>query len=205
MLIECPHCRSRVDAEELGRCSEPCGSEEDWGEVETRVVIGKCSSCQRPLVGLQKEFEHPDYGPYLSETERIWPFPRKAIARSVPDIVKVSLKEADTCFHAGAFAACAVMCGRAIEGACVHFKTKKKTLAAGLKELVDKEIIDKKLFSWGDELRKVRNLGAHATAERVSNEDARDVLDFAHAITNYVFVLNEQFDRFMKRKAEAEN
>lgn len=77
-------------------------------------------------------------------------------------------------------------------------------LAAGLKALLEDETIDKRLYTWGEALRNVRNFGAHATAERVQMEDARDVLDFAHAISEYVFVLNEQFDRFMKRKAENE-
>ncbi len=53
------------------------------------------------------------------------------------------------------------MVGRALEGICVHQKTKAKTLAPGLKELLNKEIIDKRLFTWGEELRKLRNLGAH--------------------------------------------
>jgi hypothetical protein len=92
------------------------------------------------------------------------------------------------------------MCGRAIEGICVHNKTKVKTLHGGLKELLDKEIIDKRLFTWGDELRKLRNLSAHATGERVPQQDASDVLAFAHAITDYVFVLTEQFQEFMSRR-----
>lgn len=209
MLIECPHCRSRVDAKELGTCSEPRFADDYHDELETRVVVAKCSSCERPLVGLQKEYDHPEFGSVWSDGERIWPFPRRTIARSVPDIVKVSLAEADTCFHAGAYAAAAVMCGRAIEGVCVHFDKNKKrkrnvTLAVGLKTLLENDVIDKRLYNWGEALREIRNFGAHATEERVQLDDARDVLDFAHAITDYVFVLNEQFDRFMKRKDESE-
>ncbi len=108
MIIECPHCRSRVDAKEHGSHSEP-QDPDDWDVPEERVVVGECSICNSPLVGLQREYEHPDYGTYWSNAERLWPYPRKTIARSVPDIVKVSLEEADTCFHAGAFVACAVM------------------------------------------------------------------------------------------------
>ncbi len=58
-------------------------------------------------------------------------------------------------------------------------------------------------MTWGDELRKVRNLAAHASAERVAQEDARDVLDFVHAITDYIFVLSRRFEWFMKRKEKA--
>jgi hypothetical protein len=97
------------------------------------------------------------------------------------------------------------MCGRALEGMCLEFKLSKKVLAGGLKELLDKGIIDKKIFSWGDELRKHRNIGAHATDQKNTKDDARDVLDFAIAICDYVFVLTFKFEEFMKRQAKTTN
>lgn len=36
---------------------------------------------------------------------------------------------------------------------CQHFKTKSKTLTHGLRELLDRDVIDKGLFQWGEELR----------------------------------------------------
>ena len=47
-----------------------------------------------------------------------------------------SLIEAKICFKAKAFSACAVMCGRSIEGVCKHHDPKTKTLAGGLKKLL---------------------------------------------------------------------
>jgi hypothetical protein len=82
----------------------------------------------------------------------------------------------------------------------VHFDTKTRTLAGGLAELRDKGIIDSRLFEWGDQLRKVRNLGAHATEQSIGREDAKDVLDFTNAICDHVFVLASRFQRFVKRK-----
>jgi hypothetical protein len=96
------------------------------------------------------------------------------------------------------------MCGRALEGVCVHFKTKNTILYAGLKELRDTKVIDERLFTWGDELRKVRNLGAHASTEKVPKDDAKDVLNFLHAICDYVFVLSRRFDSFMKRREKSD-
>ena len=203
MLIECPYCRSRVDAKVAGECNLP-NDPEDGDPIDTKIAIGKCSSCANVLVGLQKKHEHPDYGPYWSDADRVWPRPKRTIAHNIPDIVKSSLEEADRCFSAGAFTACAVMCGRAIEGVGVHHTTKAKTLKMSLKELLDNEIIDKRLYTWGDELRKLRNIGAHATGEKVSQQDASDVLAFAHAITEYVFVLTEQFQDFMSRRPKAD-
>ena len=38
------------------------------------------------------------------------------------------------------------------------------------------------------------------TEEKITIQDAKDLLDFAQAICDYVFVLNAKFDRFMERK-----
>jgi Domain of unknown function (DUF4145) len=93
-----------------------------------------------------------------------------------------------------------MMCGRALEGVCVHFETRNRTLARGLEELLEKGIIDARLALWGEQLRKHRNLAAHATEEKTSREDATDLLDFVDAICEYVFVLTPKFRSFMARK-----
>jgi len=154
------------------------------------------------LAGLEHEVEHPDEGGTVwTRAERVWPEPKKVVSRKVPPIVQDSLQEADLCFSARAFTACAVMCGRAIEGICVQQgMKKKKTFQLGLRALLDSEVIDQRLFAWGEELRKLRNLGAHATGATVEREDAVDVLAFAHAITDYVYVLTAQFNDFMERR-----
>lgn len=82
----------------------------------------------------------------------------------------------------------------------MHHDSKVRTLAKGLESLKKGGVIDTRLFEWGEALRKHRNLGAHATTERVSKADARDLLDFATAICDYVFVLNEKFERFRARQ-----
>jgi hypothetical protein len=134
---------------------------------------------------------------------RVFPIGERPIAATVPPIVRSSLEEADLCFRARAYSACAVMCGRALEGMCHHFNAKSKHLGGGLKELRQRQIIDERLFKWSEELQRHRNLGAHATEERIPREDARDLLDFANAITEYVFVLNDRFEKFMARRRPA--
>src|SRR2546428_152743 len=102
----------------------------------------------------------------------------------IPDIVRVSLEEAQRCHAAAANTACAVMCGRALEGVCIHFGTKDRHLAKALPELRDRKLIDERLFNWGDELRKHRNVAAHATEDRISRDDATDLLEFLPLYAN---------------------
>jgi hypothetical protein len=65
-------------------------------------------------------------------------------------------------------------------------------------------IIDKRLHEWGDELRKHRNLAAHASGVKFNLIDAKDLYDFSTAICEYVFVLTEKFDSFKERQAKQE-
>jgi hypothetical protein len=74
-------------------------------------------------------------------------------------------------------------------------------LAPGIKELHAKGVIDARLAAWAEALQKARNLSAHASGEKVSKQDAQDLLDFASAICEYVFVLTRQFEAYMKRQS----
>lgn len=80
-------------------------------------------------------------------------------------------------------------------------KAPGKTLATGLTELKNQGVIDDKLFQWADALRRERNLGAHATTEEVTKENATDVLAFTIAIFEYVYTLSEKYAEFKVRKA----
>jgi len=93
------------------------------------------------------------------------------------------------------------MVGRAIEGMCKD-KVGAEYLADGLKKLKSQGIIDDKLFQWGEALREERNIGAHAGTEAVSWQNARDGLDFAHAMAEYVYVLDEKYKEWVARRTK---
>jgi hypothetical protein len=95
------------------------------------------------------------------------------------------------------------MCGAALEGIVHHFKI-NKTLFDGLNELRKRDIIDKRLHEWGDEIRKLRNIAAHDPKGKVEPDDAASLMEFTEAICDYVFVLAERFDAFrMRQKTKA--
>jgi hypothetical protein len=85
---------------------------------------------------------------------------------------------------------------------CKHFKTANRDLFKGLKELHDRQIIDSRIYSWGDELRKHRNIAAHASDVKFTKTDATDLYDFAVAICEYVFVLTKKFEAFQSRQTK---
>ena len=193
MVIDCPYCQSRVDCREIGQHTDS-----DPRELPFRITLLECPGCKNGIIAGQSELPTED-GYDWDLPARLWPKPDRVVW-SLPEIVRVSLEEAMRCLRGGAYTACAVMCGRALEGLCKDQGTQDPGLFAALKELRDKQIIDARLFEWAEALRKMRNIAAHATPEKVSAEDANDLLDFVHAICDYVYLLNRKFEDFMKRQ-----
>lgn len=199
MIIECPHCESKVDG--IVKGEHESHSEHD--PFPFKVLLLECPVCKDSLLAGQELAQiGPEQWEWPSAATRLWPRPDDYVDLRIPHIVRNSLEEAHGCYKAGAYSACAVMCGRALEGICNKYGTQSKILAGGLKELLDKKIIDGRLHQWGEELRKHRNIAAHATGEKISKQDARDLLDFVNAICEYVFVLSDKFEKFMQRQGK---
>jgi hypothetical protein len=199
MIVECPYCESKVDCEEKGEVA----INDDDVPFPMKAVLVECRVCHHPLFGWTELIQTGEDSWEWGELTRQWPVQETEIDWEIPEIARISLIEAKVCFKAKAFSACAVMCGRTIEGVCKHHDPKTRNLANGLKKLKDDGVIDSRLYEWGEALRNHRNLGAHATTVKVSKDDARDLLDFSIAICEYVFVLNEKFQRFQARQQKA--
>ncbi len=191
MIIECNFCEVKVFGKVIA--SHESYYEGDPSPFHAKLL--ECPRCKNTLLGGYYVFEEP-----ISELSRLWPLQETYVPHEIPDICRFSIIEAKLCYKAKAYSATAVMCGRALEGICKHHKTSSKDLFNGIKELRDKKIIDERIYLWSEQLRHHRNIGAHASSEKVSKEDAHDLLDFVSAICEYVFVLNERFNDFMARK-----
>lgn len=198
LILECPYCKANVQGKVIA-AHDSYDPNEDPTPFKTTLL--ECTACRNTLIAGQYEVYDPDSAnSYYGAPTRLWPSPNRSLSWEIPSLVKVSLDEADRCLKAGAFIASAAMSGRALEGVCRHFKTKSQYLGGGLKELLDKEIIDKRLFEWSQELQEHRNIAAHATDARISSQDAQSLMEFVVAICDYVFVLSYKFNQFMARK-----
>lgn len=191
MIIECYACEARVDAKVIGE-----NSSQDEGEPPWITYLFACPGCGGSLVGGWYDGEE-------GVLPRLWPQVESHVDRLIPEDIRNSLEEATICFKAKAYNASTVMAGRALEGVCRHFGAEKTYLGPGIQHLRKKEVIDARLATWAGELQKARNLSAHASGERVSRQDAQDLLDFVKAICEYVFVLTRKYDNYMSRKAKA--
>ena len=201
MIIECPDCESKVDAKVLKE-HESSGGEEFV--ISFKTLLLECPICKQAILAGQDLWQIAPKETEWLNTRRLWPQPEKYLDLEIPYSVRKSLEEARTCYKAKAYYACAVMCGKTLESICSEYGTKNKFLAGGLKELLDKQVIDKKIYNWSEALRKHRNIGAHAGEEKIFKQDAENLLDFANAICDYIFTLTKKFEQFIKRKQKLE-
>lgn len=49
-------------------------------------------------------------------------------------------------------------------------------------------------------MRKERNIGAHAIETEIKRQDATDILYFAVAICEYLYVLTDKYNAYLARK-----
>lgn len=196
-VVHCNFCSARVQAVVLHAKEYPGGEERE----PYRHLFLECTHCHSTLVGFS---EWVDFGNDSGWTypERRWPEPEDPLPTAIPHSVRVSIREAQRCFATQAYMATAVMCGRAVEALCLE-KVGATKFSEGLKKLRTGKVIDDKLFEWSEALRKERNIGAHAGEAEITYQDARDVLDFAIAISEYVYVLDEKYKAYQARKGAA--
>jgi|HubBroStandDraft_6_1064221.scaffolds.fasta_scaffold733543_2 hypothetical protein len=74
-------------------------------------------------------------------------------------------------------------------------------LGPGVLELHKQGVIDSRLLDWAKALHLDRNDAAHSSGQTFCEEDAIDLLAFASAICEYVFVFAARFQEFQNRKA----
>lgn len=195
VVIDCPECETKVRAEVLAKRTYDTEDDDHF-----EVYFLECPGCHKTMVGHADEVRLDFDRWEMDSPTRLWPNPKTRLDSSIPKSVQGSIEEARLCIQVKAYSACAVMCGKALEALCKAHGAEKWQLAKSWKELKEKGIIDARLYSWGESLRERRNIGAHATDEDVSREDAIDVLDFTVAICEYVYVLAEKYERFKARE-----
>lgn len=176
--------------------------DDDTPEPQDTVLV-ECPKCSQPIVAQRWFFETAMYldgrteGEY-TEFKRVWPSPEPEISWELPEVVRISLREAQACLRAKAYIASAAMSGRALEALCRDLNADDSMLGKGLKQLHDKGQIDDRLYEWGRELNKQRNIAAHPDTTPISQREVQYVFDFAMAICDYVYVLTAKFERFKK-------
>jgi len=196
MLVECTVCEAFVDGELI---ADYIKVDEESG-MAGKYSFLKCPRCARPFVMVQV-----DDGPGWDEPSRLYPPIEMGVGLAIPNSLRLAYDEARACFRAKAYTATAIMCRKTLEGIADENKITARNLAASLKEMKEKGIIENRLYEWADALRIFGNEAAHGVNTRISPQDAKDILEFTHALLEYVFTFQEKFEQFKNRQSNSKS
>jgi len=201
MLVECANCEAIVDGELI---ADYIDVDEESG-MAGKYSFLKCPRCSRPFIMLQVDDSFGFQGGNWDEPKRLYPPIEMGVSQSIPNPLRLAYDEARSCFRVKAYTATAIMCRKTLEGIADENKITARNLAASLKEMKDKGIIENRLYEWADTLRISGNEAAHGVNSQVSHQDAKDILEFTHALLEYVFTFQEKFEQFKKRQINSKN
>lgn len=205
--VFCSHCNIQTEVRTVSECqanyrtaaSNPLDEADALYNFDIYYVC-LCRRCSSPFLiresytGVPAEFESK------SSEEVLFPSASRLPLDGISPALKRTYEQALQCYGASLFEPCVLMCRRTLEAICHELGAGGRTLQAKLDTLAKGGLIDGRLREWAHGIRAVGNEAAHDFVADISNEDARDVLDFTEAILMYVFILRSRFDAFQARR-----
>jgi Domain of unknown function (DUF4145) len=188
------HCTSCADPRKFARLYGYVPPHEG---IRTEYTLWYCEVCKSVAL-----FSREDPGDGFKEAYyRLWPIHSRHIGFPLPEIVRESYEEAVKCENSKAYLAAVVMVRRALEAVTKEYEPTARTLHAGIRAMLARGIISQELSDWGNQLRVIGNLGAHATSEKIDRQDAIEAIDFLQAMLEILYDLRPKFDKMRARRA----
>src|SRR3989442_5289312 len=186
-IIQCGHCGKRAvfyirgEGKKYGAILQEDPTYEGMNITTWRIL--ECESCHQPTL----EQISGNYllltTPYGSETtisdeQKILLYPvNRPTLTNLPKTIEKKYMDALSCLGS-APCAFAAMTGRTLEAVCNYEQMEGKTLAHKLEKLIRSERIPPTLAQMAQQLRQIRNLGAHDDVEDdVTEEDVPIILE----------------------------
>ena len=165
------------------------------------VVCGRCESVS--LVQL-KHIEVPGEYPAPQGKQVLYPTNQRLSTDDLPDSISSSYLDAARSFQVGLCEPCVIMCRKCLEALCLELNGNSgRNLKQKLRLLHENGQIDRKLYSWAEQLRDIGNDAAHDFKAPIKKDDAKDAFEFLEAILMYTFLLNWRFEDFKARREKA--
>jgi hypothetical protein len=193
MVYHCSHCEKHTNFRAIKVHILPTESPPE------EYTFASCEVCKNPALFLREDmsdgFERDAY-------YRVYPPHSRHIGYLLPKVVRASYEEAVRCENGRSWIACVVMVGRTLEAVCVEYDSKTRNMAGTLKAMLTNGAISQELFDWANELRVIRNYGAHATDQEITEQNAREALDFLQALLEIFYELRPKFKAMKERRTD---
>lgn len=204
----CPTCNmqvmTRVIAEGDGGSSSTAMDEIDIEDVECygdRLLVALCMKCSSPFLIRRSLYGTLGERGNFNRESVLFPVESRLPLEGIPDPVKRIYEEALRCYSSSLYDSCAVMCRRCLEALTKSFQAQGRNLQDKLSDLKANGHIDSRLAEWAQSIRALGNEAAHDIDVAIAKDDAKDVLDFTEALLLYLFLLNNRFAAFQRRRA----
>lgn len=188
--INCPWCKRHVALYGIALCFDKHINETFTKELKIPVShetengewhLGACPYCKNcVLVKFDGQDMHIFPRPLPSET-----------SEEIKDSIRKDIDESKLCFSVGAYRACAVMCRRAIQQACIDKGAKNDSLEKQIDQLESKGVITTQMKDWAHSSRFLGNNAAHPDNPEVSKGDAENILNLAEQMMKILYVMDK--------------
>ena len=195
----CATCNSIVETEEMFTYSYKVNYTDELISEGNDIILYKCLNCGEPLL-FEEQFQSIEGNYYPQNRVQLFPAALNLALKNAPKIVVRPYEEAVKCYRVQAYDACVIMCRKGIEAICENKGEKSGNLYKDLKNLKDKSILEGTIYNWTNELRLIGNDGAHSHNQIVTQQDAKDSLDFFDALITYLYHLVDQYEKLTTRR-----
>jgi hypothetical protein len=184
---ECPHCRHLASFAPVTSIHQ---------EGERWIEALQCTACQQFILGILRLQANPDGRSSSYVYDRHYPLsvPDDHVSPDVPENIRSDFREALLCRWVKAYKATGVMCGRALEAACIGLGSDPKTkIGEQIDYLATAGKITTPLRQMAHAIKLGRNRGAHPPEDgetEILNEPEADALiAFMIEFFHHVYVL----------------
>ena len=207
--IWCGHCGGQtvfnIRAQGSRNGAVPDDNYKDGQDI-TEWRILECQRCKKPTleeIKIAYEFVIDDvYGgmePVSYKPTILYPEPKtKPPLTNLPKLIEKRYMDALASMDVSP-SAFAVLTGKTLEAVCNHEHMTGKTLAAKLNNLIGSARIPPVLAQMAQQIKHIRNLGAHDAEDDVTEEDVPIILDFLEAILEYLYVAPAKIEALQER------
>jgi hypothetical protein len=156
----------------------------------------RCNSCSGVVVSYLK------LGNGSFDALRLWPA-EKVVHEDLPDPARTFLKQAFETLHAPD--AAAVMAGSAVDAMLKEKGLEKGSLYDRIDQALQQNILTEGMAKWAHSVRLGSNRPRHADKEKphVSPDEAKQSVEFAEALGQFLFVLTARIDRGIEAAEKA--
>lgn len=197
----CPHCG--IASPNLARVWASVGFTPHTDDGPDRMWGAYiCQSCGS-VITLRGMTRSGQSGANSLPLDAIFP-PAAQAHQDIPDSARRYLQQAYETLHAPD--AAAMIAGSAVDAMLKHKGYQSGSLYSRIDKALEENVLTKGMADWAHSVRLGSNRPRHADAERphVSNDEAKQSVDFAEALAHFLFVLTARINRGIEAAEQAD-